>query len=562
VTRTPTGALALAAAIAALSGEELRALLHRRRILSPRSVGDPLGLAIELLRAESIQHALRALDRRSLDALQVLGGQGLRNPEQNGLIDDLRGLGLVGLETGGRSIAVVPLPEVTASLRELTAPPGVAAAPGSEGDRPKGAAARDADTASWFGPALASVSRSAAILRALMLRSVRLSRKGTVTVVAQRELAGFAHDSPEHAAALVQALRLARLAVPSTSRNGQEQLEASRRAAEWLSLDYPSRWVALSEALVSAAPHPLRRTIALGAAARGSGSSGGPEAIDLAAASGPILRREFPLLPQADLDAADEWRGLAELLGCSVDGWLVPAALELLNGDRDAALAAAHRDFPAPAAGVYLQPDLSLIVPGPLAPDDEAALTAIARTEQLGVATSLRLSEDTLTQALHAGLALGEIRSLLERLSLTGMPQPLDYLLGDLERRQLSGRLPEPHRLGARTATEPARDRIAASAPPSSGSIGEAELEELAQRVESAAASGAGSGDLTRKLELAIRHRSTVRITATAGRSDATERTFTLQPVSLAAGRLRATDPSAGVERTLPLSAIVRVEAH
>ena len=65
-----------------------------------------------------------------------------------------------------------------------------------------------------------------------------------------------------------------------------------------------------------------------------------------------------------------------------------------------------------------------------------------------------------------------------------------------------------------------------------------------------------GEGDLTRRLELAIRDRSPVRVTAVAGKD---EREFTLLPVSLKGGRLRATDQQAGVERTLPVSAITAV---
>jgi hypothetical protein len=47
-----------------------------------------------------------------------------------------------------------------------------------------------------------------------------------------------------------------------------------------------------------------------------------------------------------------------------------------------------------------------------------------------------------------------------------------------------------------------------------------------------------------------------VRVTAVAGGD---EREFTLLPVSLKGGRLRATDQLAGVERTLPVSAITAV---
>ncbi|MGD9606701.1 MAG: hypothetical protein AB7V10_04370, partial [Leucobacter sp.] len=83
------------------------------------------------------------------------------------------------------------------------------------------------------------------------------------------------------------------------------------------------------------------------------------------------------------------------------------------------------------------------------------------------------------------------------------------------------------------------------------------ELDRLAERVHAAAQQHSTAGDLTRQLELAIRERTPVRVTAVGP----DERTFVLLPVSLAGGRLRATDQAAGVERTLPLRAITAVEA-
>ena len=80
----------------------------------------------------------------------------------------------------------------------------------------------------------------------------------------------------------------------------------------------------------------------------------------------------------------------------------------------------------------------------------------------------------------------------------------------------------------------------------------------MVERVLSADRSTGTEGDLTRRLKLAIRERSTVRVVAVAGDD---EREFTLLPVSLQGGRLRATDQVAGVERTLPVSAITTVES-
>ena len=205
-----------------------------------------------------------------------------------------------------------------------------------------------------------------------------------------------------------------------------------------------------------------------------------------------------------------------------------------------------------------MQPDLSLIVPGPLPPEDEAALSAIVEIEQLGPAASLRLSTASLARAARRGSEPAAVRALLERLSLTGIPQPLEYLLRDLERKLAM----QPQPTGAQYAASRAPHTApVASGPdprtaPQSGQATADELAALLDRVLAAAASA--DGDLTRRLKLAIRDRSAVHVTAVAG---ADERVFTLLPVSLQGGRLRATDQQAGVERTLPISAITAVIA-
>ncbi|CAG7620752.1 hypothetical protein LEUCIP111803_02387 [Leucobacter soli] len=550
-----SGTLRLAASIAAMDRDELRGLLAARPVAALRSVDNPLALALELLRPDSITAVLRGLDRTSL---AVLRG------EAEGDDDELRRLGLRGLEDG----RAVLLPEVGETLRKLSEAPGSADAPRQSGvpgpvDADPGAVGpgilRDpasADIAHWYGAALASTVRAAALLRALSHRPVRLSRKGTVTVVALRELALVAHDTPEAIGRLAGLLRIAGLAVPIQRPGGQTLLCPSTEADSWLELTQPHRWAVLAEALAERLPAPLARAIEL--------ADG-----DLHLAVDSVLGAEFPLLPHSLRAEATEWAGAAEQLGLAVDGRLTPAALELFAGTPGAAASAAERDFPPPAAGVYLQPDLSLIVPGPLAPADERALLEIVETEQLGVASTMRLSQMSLSRALRAGHEVGAIRELLERLSLTGIPQPLDFLLGDLERRRPG---PDPEEAlaaawagrragpadppGGTSSAEPARGGSTAPAA-SAGSDEPDELAAAVERIHSAARASRGSGELTHRLELAIRDRSPVRVTAVGP----DERTFLLLPISLAGGRLRATDEAAGVERTLPVSAITAVEA-
>ncbi|WP_010156179.1 helicase-associated domain-containing protein, partial [Leucobacter chromiiresistens] len=317
--------------------------------------------------------------------------------------------------------------------------------------------------------------------------------------------------------------------------------------------------------------------------------------------------------------------------------------------------------MPETAAGVYVQPDLSVVVPGPLPPRDEAVLVALARPEHIGVASTRRISEASIAGAYERGLTPATAREAFARISLTGIPQPLEYLLSSLGERvggivvsehhgdegrtrlafaraelaatilvdrtlqhlqlhrtrasetELFSRLSPDHVLAAladaryhassgaaalheaegaldappeaaRTdepETEPGADANADGAPsnaprtgsgtaPSSAAGAAASAaapdrdhspspqEALVDRVFTAARSEPGTGDFTRRLELAIRDRSPVRVTA---ESRGEVRTFTLLPVSVSAGRLRAADQSAGVERTLPITLITAVES-
>jgi len=553
-----SGTLALAASIAAMERDQVRALLARRvaaagsgtesnrALATLRSLHNPLDLAIELLRPESIASALRRLDRASIAVLLGRSGR-FRGPGIAETEETLRLQGLIGLDSADG--ASVELPEVAEALGRLRAPDALASTEALRDD-PGGSASADASvgaaspgTSAWFSPALTSTVRAAALLRALGQRPVRLSRKGAVTSVMLRELTLVTHDDVAATERLARVLQFADLAVPFTPYGGQALLVPSASGEEWLALPQPERWSVLAESVVGRASEQLRRAIEL------SGD-------DLTAAVERTLRFEFPLLAEPMLNEASDWSLLAEHLGLAVEGRLAPPALALLEGRAGAALAAAEQEFPAPAAGVYLQPDLSVVVPGPLAPDDERALAALAETEQLGVASTMRLSPASLARALRGDFTVGSIRAVLERLSLTGIPQPLDFLLGDLERSSAVAR-PEAPRAAAWLARNSRGLDLRQDDPMSEDLDREAVLGAAAERIYSAGHDASGSSELAHRIELAIRDRSPVRVTV-AGPE---ERTFVLVPLSLASGRLRATDQAAGVERTLPVSAITEIEA-
>lgn len=621
-----SGTLALASALAEMDRDALHALVAARRPYAAAGITDPIGLAAELLRADSILRSILHLERADLATLLHLD----RDPEALSptALSDLTALGLTGLQQG----APVAIPEVTDALvsalaeagvtaAELTAPETETAAVGvtAAGSAAASSAEPSASTATWYSPALTAVGQSAEALRALTARPAKLNRNGTVAVASVRQLAEATGIDVSVVTHVLSALATAGLTAAHTD---AQLLVAAAAAPEWLDRDHRARWQQLAEALLAGMPPALRRTLA-----ETPGSLTGAHT---------RISHRFPLLPAAERTAAKNYTEVAEHFGCTVHGALSAPALALLAGDHAAAAELIARDTPDTAPGVYVQPDLSVVIPGPLSPRDEALLAAFSAPEQIGVASTRRISDTSLGEALEQGITPEDVRAVVSRLSLTGVPQPLEYLLthraervGDLivhdhhgdEGRtrlavarpelaetllvdralqhlqlmrglptadgaaQLFSRLRPEHVLSALadaryqpssalvsatpavtasggTGTEAIALPTSETAPIAASEEAVAPLTEaltaLVDRVHTAARAEPGASEFTRRLELAMRDKRAVRVTAEA-RGQTHE--FTLLPVSVSGGRLRATDQIAGVERTLPVSMITAVEA-
>lgn len=125
----------------------------------------------------------------------------------------------------------------------------------------------------------------------------------------------------------------------------------------------------------------------------------------------------------------------AELLGITANvAPSGPGALLLAAGP-DAAATAMALLFPNEVENVYLQHDLSVVAPGPLAPSIDYRLRSMADVESRALASSYRISTATLNRALAAGETAETLRDFLTGISATGMPQPLDYLIAETSRR-------------------------------------------------------------------------------------------------------------------------------
>jgi hypothetical protein len=136
----------------------------------------------------------------------------------------------------------------------------------------------------------------------------------------------------------------------------------------------------------------------------------------------------------------------AESLGLTGRGGLASYARDLLTGsDRDAARTLGAL-LPDPVEHVLVQPDLTVVAPGPLERELALEMALVADVESTGGATVYRVSEASVRRALDAGRSATDVQELFRTRSRTPVPQALTYLVDDVARRH--GRL----RVGTATA--------------------------------------------------------------------------------------------------------------
>ncbi|MCR8672086.1 helicase-associated domain-containing protein, partial [Agrococcus sp. HG114] len=124
----------------------------------------------------------------------------------------------------------------------------------------------------------------------------------------------------------------------------------------------------------------------------------------------------------------------AHRLGLADRGALTTLAVDALD-DPAAARAALAAHVPPDTASVYLQPDLSAVAPGPLRAAVDARLRRIARLERAGIASQWRITAQSVAGALAGGESAESVLEFLAGISLTGVPQPVAYLVRDAAAR-------------------------------------------------------------------------------------------------------------------------------
>lgn len=171
----------------------------------------------------------------------------------------------------------------------------------------------------------------------------------------------------------------------------------------------------------------------------------------------------------------------AEQLGLLACGTLSDAGRGLLAG-RPVADLGVDRWFPAPVEDLLLQADLTAIVPGPPSSSVRALLDGAADRESQGGAATWRFGPTSVRRALDGGTTAAELLDRLGALTRHGVPQALDYLIRDVERRH--GRV----RIGAAGCYLRCTDPALAQEVLSTRSLRRLELREVAPAVLVAAA--------------------------------------------------------------------------
>ncbi|MDQ1569514.1 MAG: hypothetical protein QOF79_188 [Actinomycetota bacterium] len=620
-----TSTLSLASRLRDLGNAELAELLTLREVRDVR-LRDFFDLADALLEPALIEKALSRLDRMTLAVLGAVGE----------LATDTDGPSSARVAT--RVAALVPAEAtVDASLhiaRDLALLDG-----GANGWIPyapvtevlaawprRGLPGLDELLTEASPPSLAPVSASdSRFIDHVAAEHAFNSTNAVAELVAEiqrepaRELARGGIALPE-SKRLSAAMSIHLDAVPAlvdiASRAGLVALDAgiwlpTAAAAEWMLRPSGERWAHLAGAWFARLPADIQGLLA--ERAHATWGERLAEYVRWLYPAGGLWMRERALAYSRD----------AELLGVTANQVpSTPGAALLASGEDDAA-AAMGPLFPPEIDRVYVQHDLSIVSPGPLLPRLDARLRMLADVESRALATTYRVSQSSVNRALARGETAESMRSLLSEISLTGIPQPLEYLIAGTAARFGSirvGRIDEPtgaaNEQGARTYITSEDATLLASVLVDHGlaplgftrvgpyravsrfdqdvvfwSLNEARYPAAAEDAQHriillerrrvartvAAPTESTADAIVRKLRIGGEStsaetgqawlerqidaaiRGKIALTVTVAMPDGSSIDLQLEPASLAGGRLRARDRRSDLERTLPLRSITAV---
>lgn len=607
-----TSTSALAALLRAMDDDALASALAGRGV-AVTGIRDFFDLADALLDPESLQTCLTRLDRYTLAALAALGETRMSARDAASALGlDATALArlhehlLLDENEGG----IAAWAEVTKQLRRWPSLglPAAGAADGGSDSRPPErpvVSAGDREAADHLAAenAFAATTATAELLFELEREPGRLLARGGLGQPETRRLAAASAIEEEVVATLVAVAERAGLVRP-----GDGALHPAEESTAWLEQSASVRWVALAETWAAALPGDIRSRIAE----------------NFETLWGPGLRDWLAwLYPAGGAWLAERVAlrlGEAERLGITAREILSAPGAALLAGEPERAEKLLAARLPQAVDKVYLQHDLSAVAPGPLEPAIDARLRSMAEVDGRAIASRYRFTAASIGRAVAGGETAKSLRDFLADVSLSGVPQPLEYLIEESATRHgllRVGPLPsgdpeavsyvrsddstllgtvyvdrnlaalaftanDLHRIVSRrdraqvywaladarypVSAEDARGRIVqlrrpAPAPArASVVVARDPFRQLIERLRLADAGtpvDPGQAWLYRQLEAAIRSKETVTVSVRMPNGSVVD--YRLEPASVAGGRLRARDLLSEIERTVPLSSIASV---
>lgn len=571
----------------------------RERSIQADGIADYFDLAEALLRPDSIAAALRVLSRQELAVLRLLADGSELPAELRPAAERCAARFLLDID----GVQFAAMAEVSAELDRAGIDSATALL---TAETPMAVAAHSVDTSLIDRRAAERAARSCSAVAELLLtlseEPARQLAKGGLALPDAKRIAAAAHIELDEVEPIHQLASLAGL-VFCEHNDWLPSVEANA----WLDADMAERWARLASALWQSQPHELRAAGQLFIAEP-------PRELPSLGRLAEILSWQFPVFPDAERILA-RYAASGERVGLVVGEELTAAGRVLAgNAQPEQFVVAVNGQLPENVTAIYVQPDFSIVVPGPATPQLDRMLRRFAAVEQADLASTFRISASSLNRALSTGLSISEIRDFLTEVSLTGLPQPVEFLLNDAEQRfgqvrvrsfdqpplatavrtldphlleqlavdhslstlgfmrqngELVSRVGVTHTLlvleaakypaaleteaGKIVALQPgvARARDAASAIDP--------VQAMWSRVRAARDTATDTTAwLGRQVQAAVKAKTTLTVEISLPGGGTAE--YLLEPIGLAGNRLRARDRKADIERTLPLSSIVTLK--